>query len=51
MARDPYRKNCTSPAKGDQFVWTALMQVPSGNRFQYQLSLNFFGRGPMAPNN
>src|SRR5262249_48807798 len=22
-----------------QFVWTALMQVPSGNRFQYQYQL------------
>jgi len=23
-----------------QYAWTALMQVPSGSRFQYQLSLN-----------
>src|SRR5262249_37312750 len=28
----------------DQYVWTALMQVPSGNRFQYQYQLSLNGK-------
>jgi hypothetical protein len=28
-----------------QFVWTALLQVPSGNRFQYQYQLSLNGKG------
>src|SRR5262249_6049150 len=37
-----------NPASGgdfDQYVWTALMQVPSGNRFQYQYQLSLNGNG------
>jgi hypothetical protein len=35
------------PASGngfDQFSWTALMQVPMGNRFQYQYQLSLNGK-------
>ena len=28
----------------DQYSWTALMQVPSGNRFQYQYQLSLNGK-------
>src|SRR5262245_47350027 len=31
-----------------QFVWTALMQVPSGNRFQYQYQLSLNGKANPA---
>jgi uncharacterized repeat protein (TIGR01451 family) len=37
----------TNPASGGgfaQYVWTALMQVPSGNRFQYQYQLSLDGK-------
>src|SRR6185369_8154968 len=37
----------SNPASGggfDQFAWTALMQVPSGNRFQYQYQLSLNGK-------
>lgn len=32
----------------DQYVWTALMQVPSGNRFQYQYQLSLNGKNAMG---
>ena len=34
----------TNPRQFDQFVWTALMQVPSGDRFQYQYQLSLNGK-------
>ena len=38
MDRDP-----SGPGGFDQFTWTALMQVPSGNPFQYQYQLSLEG--------
>src|SRR5262249_42898418 len=37
----------SDPRKGSgfqEYVWTALMQVPSGNRFQYQYQLSLTGK-------
>ena len=40
MDRDP-----AGPGGFDSFTWTALMQVPSGNPFQYQYQLSLEGSG------
>jgi len=36
-------RNPGGPGGFDQFTWTALMQVPSGNAFQYQYQLSLEG--------
>jgi hypothetical protein len=41
-----YRLNETpaGPKGFDQYVWTALMQVPSGNPYQYQYQISLDGK-------
>jgi len=36
----------SGPGGFAQYSWTALMQVPSGNPFQYQYQLSLSGEGP-----